>query len=207
MDEHVSDVLMEYVLGDCTDAVRLHVEQHLAVCSACVKEWSELYDMIGLLAAFSPPQRPPKNIRDQVLSECSGVKRFLPRAQRVAQLLELSERAVLHWFERLEQAQYWTPGPAEGTSLILLPTPSQDDVKGFIRLEPNALFPMHDHLGKEHLLVLVGAYTDDSGRSFHPGEEDVHAASTQHAIRAMEWIPCICAFRLETGFQFVGKKA
>lgn len=67
-----------YVLGSLPADERADIEAHLAVCSACRRELTELDELPGLLAlAADAVPRPPERVRDRVLA--AAVARRLRR--------------------------------------------------------------------------------------------------------------------------------
>jgi anti-sigma factor ChrR (cupin superfamily) len=61
-----------------------------------------------------------------------------------------------------------------------------------VRVEPNAVFPLHPHEGPEQVLVLEGGYRDSAGLEVWRGEVQLMAAGTEHFFTAFD-VGCICA--------------
>lgn len=55
----------------------------------------------------------------------------------------------------------------------------------FLRYDPGAGVPLHEHVGQEHIMVLAGYQEDDHGR-YLPGTLVVNPAGSRHAIRCPE---------------------
>ena len=55
----------------------------------------------------------------------------------------------------------------------------------FLRYEPGASVPLHEHVGQEHILVLSGYQEDDRGR-YGAGSLVINAPGSRHAVRCPE---------------------
>jgi len=152
---------------------------------------------------FAPPVPPPPQLRDLVLAQFEGGKKYTMFVEEVAGMLATDAETVAAFFEQLDDLTHWQPGPSKGCHLMPIESPLKAAFKGFIRLEPGHEFPQHTHHGQEHLFLIAGGYVDDDGHVMQSGEHDIHDGGSTHTITAMDWIPCICALVLEGGFSFV----
>lgn len=55
----------------------------------------------------------------------------------------------------------------------------------FLRYEPGATVPRHNHRGFEHIFMLEGAQTDENGR-YEAGDVVINPPDTQHSIVSEE---------------------
>ena len=69
------------------------------------------------------------------------------------------------------------------------------------RFAPGARFPRHRHHGPERVLVLEGAFADDSGREVRAGDEAEQAAGSAHELVILGDVPCVTAV-MEQGLEF-----
>jgi putative transcriptional regulator len=56
-----------------------------------------------------------------------------------------------------------------------------DSITGFVRLAEGAVFPEHEHLGTEHILVLHGRWQDGDA-IYGPGDYVEMSAGTSHSF-------------------------
>lgn len=120
--------------------------------------------------------------------------RYAPFFERVAELFDLSEAAVVSELARLAEPEVWRFAGLPGVRNALVQGGPR--VAGaetlFARFAPGTRFPGHRHTGAEKVLVLEGEYEDSAGVIHRAGEVREWAAGSRHAFRVSDE-PCIIA--------------
>ena len=206
---HVEDLLPEYATGALPDAIAVEVEAHLARCAACAASLRELEEIYAQLPLALPAPPPPPGLRARILRSVSGTteNRFESFVARVGALLDVAADKARELLAQIDGSS-WVEGPA-GTRLIHLPVgPRVAHANcGFVRVRAGQHFPLHRHLGTEHVLVVQGSYIDSSGRTLHPGDEDVEPPGSEHAFTALPGVDLVYLVVLEVGFEIAGVRA
>ncbi len=75
----------------------------------------------------------------------------------------------------------WQP-LREGVEIsIIYQEPDNGPCAAFLRYQPGASVPSHEHLGFEHILILAGEQKDAAG-SYPKGTLLIHRPSTNHSV-------------------------
>jgi putative transcriptional regulator len=150
-------------------------------------------DLFGQLAAGLTPVTPSGDLRADILGDARPEARFLDLSEQVATLMDVSTDRAISRLAGIDDEQSWEQGPFAGIDLYHLdggPAVS-DAIVGFVRIEPGAAFPEHEHLGTETVLVLQGAYRDSDGVVYRRGDQNIKAAGSSHDFEALEGPPLI----------------
>jgi len=207
---HVEELLPEYATGALPDAIAVEVEEHLARCAACAASLRELEEIYAQLPLALPAPPPPPGLRARILRSVSGTteNRFESFVARVGALLDVAADKARELLGQIDGGGSWVEGPA-GTRLIHLevgPRVAHANC-GFVRVSSGQHFPLHRHLGTEHVLVVQGSYIDSSGRTLHPGDEDIEPPGSEHAFTALPGVDLVYLVVLEVGFEIAGVRA
>lgn len=203
---HVEDLLPEYATGALPDAVAVEVESHLTRCAACAGSLRELEEIYAQLPLALPAPPPPPGLRARILRSLAGSteNRFETFVARIGELLDVAADKARELLAKIDGGG-WVDGPA-GTRLIHLevgPRVAHANC-GFVRVRSGQHFPHHRHLGTEHVLVVQGSYTDSSGRTLRPGDEDIEPPGSEHAFTALPGVDLVYLVVLEVGFEIAG---
>lgn len=122
-------------------------------------------------------------------------QRYAPFFASAAELLDLSETALIEQLARLADPHVWRfaglPGihqaPVAGGPRV------QSAETLFVRFDPGVRFPEHRHTGIERVLVLEGSYRDSTGIEHHAGELRTWAEGTTHSFEVSRDHACIFA--------------
>lgn len=147
---------------------------------------SELFeaDDAELLAATgSFAVAPSPRLFERITQTTQLEPRFERYADSVANLLDIGRDRALEMLARLEESAAWEPGlfpgmvlqHAEGGPRV------SNAVTGFVRLAQGSVFPEHEHLGFEQVLVLQGR-CQDGDAIFGPGDTAAMPAGTSHSF-------------------------
>jgi quercetin dioxygenase-like cupin family protein len=168
------------VLGllDQAELAQLEADPH-----ATLEARAQLEEIASLLALAVEPINPAPSLRERLLGELGGPLRLAPFVDRVAALFDLASDRVRSIFELFDTQAGWTPiypgaafydlegGPALGEATA-----------GLVRIATGLPFPHHRHVGEERLLVLQGAFVDDSGNRVVPGQLVVMPDGSEHGF-------------------------
>jgi quercetin dioxygenase-like cupin family protein len=143
-------------------------------------------EVASLLALAVEPIEPPPALRARLLAELGGRERFAPFVDRVAALFDLAAERVRVILERFDRDDGWTvmfPGAAfsdlEGGPAL------GEATAGLVRIGAGLSFPPHVHIGEERVLVLQGAFEDDSGQRVRAGQLTVMPHGSKHSFRVV----------------------
>lgn len=149
-------------------------------------EPSELFeakDAEVLAATGSFAVAPSARLFERIVQTTQLEPRFERFADSVASLLDIGRARALEMLARLEDSAAWEPGLFPGMVLQHAkggPRVS-NAVTGFVRLTQGSVFPEHEHLGFEQVLVLQGRCKDRDA-IFGPGDIAEMPASTSHSF-------------------------
>jgi hypothetical protein len=120
----------------------------------------------------SPPSPSPSRrsrrtrLRDSACwPSASGPARFAPFIDRLARMIDVAGDAPASCSPASTQPRTWQPSPGPNVHLVHLdggPAVAAPDA-GFVRVAAGTMFPLHRHIGDEHVLVLQGSYSDSDG--------------------------------------------
>jgi putative transcriptional regulator len=157
------EVLLELASGEADLPQRVLVEGHLSTCPDCRAAAGELARpggaLLRSLAGVPPPDRLWQRVLGEVQAQASPGN---PAADPLAGLpLPAGARAELAGVPAPRWRSVWAPGARyavlardRGTGAFLV----------LAHMPPARSFPRHFHPSREDVLVLAGAYTDETGR-------------------------------------------
>jgi quercetin dioxygenase-like cupin family protein len=142
--------------------------------------------LADLVAPVGPP---PQLLRERLLASVARPRlRYAPLFAKLKDLFDLGDTALADLFERAESEDQWTVSQVPATRLLHLeggPRVAGAD-NGLVRIEAGARFPQHRHLGLERVLVLEGAYRDETdGQVYRAGDLHEMQAGSAHAYVAL----------------------
>lgn len=131
-------------------------------------------------------------------------QRYAPFFGRLSELWQLPEPQVVRELSRAATPASWRRTVLRGlqTFAVELPESSRGRRAHLLRFEPGLTFPQHQHRGAERVLVLEGAYADDTGHEVRAGEQQCMAPGSQHRLHILGSVPCVAAVS-EQGVSFV----
>jgi putative transcriptional regulator len=190
------DLLPEYVLGEVTTANAASIEAHLGTCAECRVELASLQHVFADLVDDLPRVQPNKATQNQLFSQVDGLRRFDPFIDSVANLFDITTQASESYLHNLDRNELWSPGPADGVQVVSIQSGPRlvNASSGFVRLAPRVKFPQHRHLnGQEHVILLQGAYQDESGEIVKRGQQISLPSGLNHHLVALDGPICIGA--------------
>jgi anti-sigma factor ChrR (cupin superfamily) len=175
MSAHVLDRLPEYALGLVDEAERAAIELHVQACTACYAAARAEEDALAgfALHALRPVAASPE-ARLRLLQATRPVQpiALLDETDRLARFFDLPLAEARTIVEKAANPASWAPAPFPGLHLLhVAPGPAYVGADaGLVRFEPSSQFPLHDHQGVEHTLMLSGGLTFADGQRLVPGD-------------------------------------
>jgi anti-sigma factor ChrR (cupin superfamily) len=128
--------------------------------------------------------------------------RYAPFYDRLKDLFDLDEPALLAVLERSLEPSAWEPymPGAHAFHLQAGPLVAGADA-GLVRMKAGLVFPSHVHLGDETALVLEGSYRESTGRVYQAGDVHAMAAGSRHAYDVLPGSPLVFAVVLHGGIE------
>jgi putative transcriptional regulator len=194
-----ADTLLEHATGQLDLALRALVEAHLDHCPACHAEVAAcaapggawLAAGAGAGGAAPPPElwrRLELAIARPAAAPADGLP--LPAAVRS----ELPPMSRVSWWRAL----------LGGAKMAVLHDDAARGVKLMIgRMPPGKVFPRHEHLGFEQMVVLAGGYDDERGE-FVAGDYAVYEPGSAHGPQTLDGDDCWILFRIDGPVRFRG---
>lgn len=143
-------------------------------------------EALTALSLDLPPVPPSAALRARLLASVARPEqRLSPFADRLARLIDVAHDRARELLASLTRPEVWER-LLPGVELVHLqggPAVAGADV-GFVRVAAGATFPVHHHLGDEHVLVLQGAYLDSDGSSARAGDSVHLPAGSSHSFVA-----------------------
>lgn len=216
MIDHVDGWIPELVLGTLDGEIRRNVELHVGRCQRCAAEVFAMSEALSALALALPPEPPSRPLRTRLLAsvteeqEGRGLRAsepgpFADMVGRLAEFFDVTVERARTLIALMADPSSWTPGPAEGISLIHVepgPRVARADV-GFVRMAPGVRFPRHRHIGDEFSLILEGGIIDEDGTVVRAGEFHRLPADTSHDFTALPDQGCTFAAAVVDGIEFL----
>lgn len=186
--EELKICLPEYVLGtlppDEMAAVLDYLDRHPEAMPLVEAAEADLAELALSLA----PVKPRPAARTRLLAAAEPRSRMEGLVERVAAFLDLGFEAARRVLKLIDDTAAWVSTPLPGITLCDLeggPAVAGARV-GLVRILPGLTFPEHTHYGDEHVMVLQGAWRDDSGRIRGRGESEHLGPDTTHEFTALE---------------------
>jgi putative transcriptional regulator len=147
---------------------------------------NELFDaeeLVLLVAADESSVAPSPRLFERIAATTQTQPRFERFADDVAALLDVPRERALTLLQRLDDGAAWEHGFFPGMVLqhaVGGPAVS-NAITGFVRLAEGAVFPEHEHLGDEQVLVLQGR-CQDGDAIYGPGDRVAMATGSAHSF-------------------------
>lgn len=199
---HVDDRLPDWILGALLPAEAAEIQAHLETCTSCATVATELQEVLGLLALDVPPVGPDPAVRARLLvsAESGRLHRF---AGAIAQMFGVDDATARAALDAADRVEGWEPSPLPGVLQRLWPGAPEGHLMGFIKIPRGGRVPWHEHLGREHTLVLQGRLVDDDGAVYAPGDAMPKVRGTRHTFIADGPLDLLCGVIIEGGYTLV----
>ncbi len=204
-------LLVSHAAGQLPRSRRVIVEAHLAFCAACRRSLGHL--SASGVAMLDPALFGGGTARS--LDSSSNDAGWSALESRLDDLEPDDETPPFapapdlppglrgHLPSRL-YGQRWRRIPLSSARYTVVDFDAETDASLLmICIGPKRFFPRHRHFGVEDVVVLTGAFRDDSGL-YQPGDYQTSEAGTAHRPAVQPGDPCWILTRFEAGVRFTG---
>jgi len=183
------------------------VRTHLDGCRRCAAEYRLSAEALTNLALSLPRATPSPSVRERVLKSVSTTNRFEMFAAQVAELIDVSIDKARELVGRIDDAKSWVATQVAGVLSYDLPVgpAAVDAVVGFVKLRPGVVFPDHEHMGDEAMLVVQGSCIDSNGTVMRRGDLIRMPPGTHHDFKAQPGPDFIYLGVAKNGFMMFGE--
>lgn len=182
MKSDIRELLPLYALG-ILDADEAQVVERAVAADPALA--SELAAFQRTAEAMVTPVAPSPAVHERLVASIGG-GRFERFSSKMASLFDVTVERARELLGLIERPASWEPG-TPGLTLVHFdggPAFAQADC-GFVRLAPNAAFPVHTHAGEEVSVILEGTLVDRGrGRTYVAGDEVVEGQDVEHDVVA-----------------------
>jgi putative transcriptional regulator len=194
INHHPSDaLLLDYASGPLGETWSLAIATHLALCPKCRRDLSHMEAMGGNLLDTVSPEPLSEDAFDAVMARVGGPEtEYVERRQPVPgndpkQVLPQPLQGYLGCeFDALPWQRLGL-----GAYQLLIPTGDEMTTARLLRIPAGRPVPEHTHRGLELTLVLLGAFSDTTGR-YGRGDFQEADESLEHQPHAAPGEDCIC---------------
>lgn len=192
MPTHVpsDEVLLDYATGTLGEAPSLMVATHLALCPKSRSQVDALEAMGGALLEEIEPSDLSADSLDAMLDRLDEAAPAMPPhvpAQTTGPGLPQPLRDYLG--TDLDGIQWKRRGM--GVSTADLPAPTDGGHAFLLKVDAGRAMPQHTHEGNEWVMVLTGAFDDETGH-YARGDIAVSDSSVVHQPIAAPHEDCVC---------------
>ena len=176
-----------------------------ALASTEPSEKRELGELVHRLPEALPLSGGPRGLRERLLSETSRPpERYAPFTRRLSELYDLPREDVRTLLERSADASAWKFSGLPGIKkLAVAAGEARRGAQTYlVKFGAGVHFPAHHHDGVESVLILAGAYTEDSGKRYGTGDMHVMEPGTAHAFTIDRDEDCVAATLLHGSLNF-----
>ena len=187
MTDHLAPGFGPLELEVLEEAEQHSVREHLDACGRCAAEYRLSAEALANLALSLPRVTPSPHVRERVMKSVSTTNRFEMFAARVAELIDVSVDKARELVGRIDDATAWMATHVPGVFSYDLPVgpAAVDAVVGFVRVRPGQVFPDHEHMGDEAMLVVQGSCIDSYGTVMRRGDLIRMPPGTHHDFKAL----------------------
>ena len=168
-------------------------------------EARELLELMHRLPEALPSLARPEGLRARLLVETSRApERYAPFTRTLSELYDLSRDEVRALLARSADARAWKRSGLPGIKKLSVKAgPSCRGAQTYlVKFGAGERFPEHVHAGRETVLLMSGAYTEDSGKRYETGDLHVSEPGTAHAFTIDRDEDCVAATVLHGTLNF-----
>lgn len=191
--------LIAHAAGQLDASRRVLLEGHMTYCRACREAWSDFAAPGGRLLDEVRDEAPPPRLLADLMARIESERQAVdPYAG-----LPLSGE-LLATLPRLDAAIAWgSPDRwTDDSRVACLMADRRADARLFLLEVPaGEHIPRHQHLGREHVLCLSGACSDEHIH-LEPGDYYRYDPGTEHYPIMDPGEPCWIAVRVEKGVRY-----
>lgn len=143
-------------------------------------------ELLADLLDAMPAEAPSATLKDRLLKSAAAVtssQRYASLLDRIASLTDLAREKAVQLVDALDDATRWV---GHGTDMAIFHVDGgprvANAIVGFVRMPAGAVFPEHEHVGDEVMLILQGSLVTSDGQRHAAGEEVPSRAGTAHSF-------------------------
>ena len=207
MMNHLAPGFGPLELEQLDELEQIDVRAHLTGCPRCAAEYRLCSEALANVALSLPRTVPAPEIRDRLLKSVAVTNRFESYAAAVAEIIDVGIDKAHDLLARIDDATSWMATQVEGVFSYDLPVGPAvaNAVVGFVRIHPGHLFPDHEHMGDETMLVLQGSCADSGGSIVRRGDLVRMSRGSHHAFTALPGPDFIYLGVAQGGFLMFGE--
>jgi quercetin dioxygenase-like cupin family protein len=153
-----------------------------------IAEETKLVDTVAEALNASPHAGAPTAAgRERLVSALAKRPHQLARfSGDIAKLADIPVGEAEGLLAMLDDARAWESGLVPGVEALWVRggPAARNAIRGFVRVAEGHVFPEHEHLGPEMVLVMQGVVEDSRGKACFPGDIVAAEAGTAHGFRA-----------------------
>lgn len=201
---HLSDeLLLDYAAGSLDEATGVLVAAHLTYCAECRARAAELEAIGGSMLADLPAAELGANALNDIMAALDGAFIEPPVARAsAANDNPILPRVVQRYIGGDADAVAWKR-LGMGIETARIDIPGSDKDVFLLRVPAGRAVPQHTHAGNEYVLILDGAYNDESGR-FAKGDVAISNGDVDHRPMAETDRDCICLVVMDAPIRLSG---
>lgn len=180
-----SEHLLDYALGELPMGPMLTLQSHIEGCASCRAVVEAREEVEGRLMAESQEAALRPDSLAAVLSRIVGA----PTSDPTDLSKDFEDINLPSALADVPFAPRRRLGPDIWVAHVDPPSPD-GWLTYLLRAPPGAKFPSHDHVGREFISLLEGAYTD--AREHVAGDFAENGPGFEHAMEISQAGPCIC---------------
>lgn len=165
----------------------------------------ELLELLHRLPEALPLNGAATGGRERLLAEIGRApERYAPFTRRLSELFDLPRADVRALLERSADERAWKFSGLPGIEkLEVTPGAARRGAQTYlVKFAAGVRFPAHHHAGLETVLILAGAYTEDTGQRHRTGDLHVMEPGTAHSFTIDRDEACVAATLLHGGLNF-----
>lgn len=168
-------------------------------------ETRELLELVHRLPEALPSSPRPEALRARLLAETSRApERYAPFTRALSELYDLPREDIRALLARSAEPGAWKHSGLPGIKKLSVQAgPSCSGAQAYlVKFGAGQRFPQHQHSGIEKVLLMSGAYTEDSGKRYETGDLHVSQPGTTHAFTIDDDEDCVAATLLHGPLNF-----
>jgi predicted ChrR family anti-sigma factor len=168
-------------------------------------ERQELLELVHRLPEALPATGGPAALRARLLETTSRApERYAPFTRVLSEIYDLPRADVKRLLERSAEPSAWKMSGLPGIKKLPVNAgPGRAGAQTYlVKFAAGKRFPEHHHDGLETVLIMAGAYTESSGKTYATGDIHLMEPGTSHSFTIADDEDCIAATVLHGKLNF-----
>jgi len=205
MTTHIpnDEVLLDYAAGTLAEAPSLMVASHLALCPESRSRVHAMEAVGGtMLEEVTPSELAPGSL-DALLGRLDEPEPAMSQPVKTTVTSPVLPQPLRDYLGcDLDGIQWKRRGM--GVSTAELPTPAEGGQSFLLKVDAGRAMPQHTHEGEEWVMVLKGAFDDETGH-YARGDIAVSDSTVDHQPVAAMGEDCVCLVYTEGPVKLTGR--